>query len=154
MQCLAEFRQGLRGIGFQAVPVVGDGNCLFRSLCQLEIGSDHAMLRQEVCDYMRDHKDTLQASLGDKDWDLNFTEVGTLDREVGEEVVECVARMRNLQINVLRTKFKADETIGGCELSYYGLKVGAGSADKVFCVFYDVVNKHYSALKVETCSKC
>lgn len=74
---------------------------------------------------------------------------------MGEEVILCLAMARDLQISVYSiTASKGDETLAGCELSHYGLKVGAGSANKVYSIVYDPTSKHYSALKVETCSEC
>lgn len=74
---------------------------------------------------------------------------------MGEEVIKCLAMKRHLQITVYSiTKDKGDETLSGCKLSHYGLEVGAGSASRVYSIVYDPINKHYSALKVESCGEC
>lgn len=48
----------LRALGLYAASTLGDGNCLFRALSDQLYGTDsyHAKLRQQVCDWIANHK--------------------------------------------------------------------------------------------------
>ena len=48
----------LRALGLYAASTLGDGNCLFRALSDQLYGTDsyHRKLRQEICDWIENHK--------------------------------------------------------------------------------------------------
>ncbi|KAI9307804.1 hypothetical protein BJ944DRAFT_228300 [Cunninghamella echinulata] len=52
----------LRSLGLSTKQISGDGNCLFRSLSDQYFGIDkhHRSIRQEICHYLMEHKDTYQ----------------------------------------------------------------------------------------------
>jgi len=47
----------LRSLGLYAAHTVGDGNCLFRALCDQFYGSpsQHLQLRKDICDWIESH---------------------------------------------------------------------------------------------------
>ena len=106
--------------------------------------------------YMIENEVRLHDYFGAVLWDYVLREVKTANTEVGEEVIDIVRMMLGIQIAVYSIgKGSVDEKlVNGLEVSYYGLNVGERSASKVYSIVHDTVGKHFSALKVETCSHC
>ena len=68
-----------RVLGLYAVPVAGDGNCLFHALTRMGLGADHAQGCQRNVQYLDGHREVC---------------VGEVGAEFGEKRAAHIARMR------------------------------------------------------------
>jgi len=62
-----EFKKELKTLGYYIKEVEGDGNCLFRSVCeQLEGNEDNHKKYREICiEYMKSHKEDFEPFIED-----------------------------------------------------------------------------------------
>ena len=104
----AQFRTSLQSQGHTIQEIASDGNCLFRSLSdQLyrDSGAQHALVRNEICNHLQQHRETFECFLlmNDEDEDIvDFDEYVSKMREDGEwgGNVELVVASRVYRRNV------------------------------------------------------
>ena len=104
----AQFRTSLQSQGHTIQEMASDGNCLFRSLSdQLyrDSGAQHALVRNEICNHLQQHRETFECFLlmNDEDEDIvDFDEYVSKMREDGEwgGNVELVVASRVYRRNV------------------------------------------------------
>lgn len=59
---LEQFNAQLRAQGMRVKDVAGDGNCMFRAICDQMQGdpNNHATFRRQICDYMQANRDNFE----------------------------------------------------------------------------------------------
>ncbi|KAI8081785.1 uncharacterized protein BX664DRAFT_201146 [Halteromyces radiatus] len=93
----------LKRLGLTTKCITGDGNCLFRALSDQYYGYDkhHRSIRQEVCQYLQQHKETYQYFVED---DIPFDRyIANLQQDGffgGHMVIVGFAKLRQVDIKV------------------------------------------------------
>ena len=80
-----EFNKELKTLGYYIREVDGDGNCLFRSVCeQLEGNENDYQKYRDICiDYMKSHKEEFQPFIEDDQTIDEYIEEMSKDKEWG-----------------------------------------------------------------------
>lgn len=87
----------LRELGLYAAHTVGDGNCLFRALSDQLYGtpSHHLKLRQDICDWIEEHKERYAPFVED---DRGLEHHLACMRQQGVCVCVCYRRLPTLNV--------------------------------------------------------
>jgi len=95
-----EFKKELKTLGYYIKEVEGDGNCLFRSVCeQLEGNEDNHKKYREICiEYMKSHKEDFEPFIEDDQTFDDYVEEMSKDKEWGGNL-EIYALSKALQVN-------------------------------------------------------
>jgi OTU domain-containing protein 3 len=95
-----EFKKELKSLGYYIKEVEGDGNCLFRSVCeQLEGNEDNHKKYREICiEYMKSHKEDFEPFIEDDQTFDDYVEEMSKDKEWGGNL-EIYALSKALQVN-------------------------------------------------------
>ena len=75
---MAAFGLQLAGLGLKIRAMVGDGNCLFRSLADqlMSNAAKHVLVRQLICEHMEKHRDCFEPFVeDDKPWARYISEM-------------------------------------------------------------------------------
>ncbi|RUO95397.1 hypothetical protein BC936DRAFT_144158 [Jimgerdemannia flammicorona] len=98
-----EFTHQLRQLGLYAKVIAGDGNCLFRALSDQQYGIDtnHAALRQRVCDHLEGNRADYEAFVeDDRSFDAHLAVMRTSGTYAGNMELVAYARMAGVDIKV------------------------------------------------------
>lgn len=93
----------LRSLGLHTKEITGDGNCLFRSLSDQYFGVDkhHRSIRQEICQYLMNNKETYQYFVED---DQSFSQhLSNMEQDGcfgGNMELAAFAKLKKINIKV------------------------------------------------------
>ncbi|ORX62983.1 cysteine proteinase [Hesseltinella vesiculosa] len=93
----------LHRLGLGTKSIAGDGNCLFRSLSDQLHGDDghHRTVRQDVCQFLRDNKETYQYFVEDDgDFDDHVTNMEADSCFGGNMELAAFAKLKRVKIKV------------------------------------------------------
>ncbi|KAG8908826.1 hypothetical protein FRB99_003064 [Tulasnella sp. 403] len=95
----------LRSLGLYAASTLGDGNCLFRALCDQLYGSskDHLTLRREICDWMDAYKEHYQGFVEDgRTWDHYIASMRQAGTYGGHLELSAFAHLKRRNVKVIQ----------------------------------------------------
>lgn len=90
-----KLNEHLRARGLYAAPTLGDGNCLFRALSDQYYGSPslHLKLREEICDWIEDHRQRYEPFV--------------LDERGFDVHLRCMRQQGMLHMNIVTTAWQS-----------------------------------------------
>ncbi|KAI0218380.1 2-oxoglutarate dehydrogenase E1 component, partial [Massospora cicadina] len=111
----------IKDYGLIISDVLGDGNCLFRSLSDQIFGTDayHGQLREEVCEYIEQHSDFFRSFFITDDGDTfedHLKEMRELGTYGGNHELVAFANKYNVDIHIYQDSSCETLTINGCSL--------------------------------------
>ena len=132
-----EFKKELKSLGYYIREVEGDGNCLFRSVCeQLEGNEDDYQKYRDICvDYMKDNKEEFQPFIEDDQTIDEYIEEMSKDKEWGG----------NLEIYSLSKALKVNFYIYIYQHPIYIVKNFDDPKYNIMLTYHD--GKHYNSLR-------
>ena len=132
-----EFNKELKTLGYYIREVDGDGNCLFRSVCeQLEGNENDYQKYRDICiDYMKSHKEDFQPFIEDDQTIDEYIEEMSKDKEWGG----------NLEIYSLSKALKVNFYIYIYQHPIYIVKNFDNPKYNIMLTYHD--GKHYNSLR-------
>ena len=132
-----KFKKHLETLGFFIREVGGDGNCLFRAVCEQIEGNEnnYAEYREKCINYMKENKDTFQPFIEDDEPIDKYIERMSKNTEWGG----------NLEIYALSMLLEANFYIYIYEHPMYIVKNFEKPKKNVLLTYHD--GKHYNSLR-------
>ena len=132
-----EFKKELKNLGYYIREVEGDGNCLFRSVCeQLEGNENDYQKYRDICiDYMKSNKEEFQPFIEDDQTIDEYIEEMSKDKEWGG----------NLEIYSLSKALKVNFYIYIYQHRIYIVKNFDNPKYNIMLTYHD--GKHYNSLR-------
>ena len=132
-----EFKKELKTLGYYIREVEGDGNCLFRSVCeQLEGNENDYQKYRDICiDYMKSNKEEFQPFIEDDQTIDEYIEEMSKDKEWGG----------NLEIYSLSKALKVNFYIYIYQHPIYIVKNFDAPKYNIMLTYHD--GKHYNSLR-------
>ena len=132
-----KFKKHLETLGYFIREVGGDGNCLFRAVCEQMEGNEnnYAEYRQKCVNYMKENKDTFQPFIEDDEPIDKYIERMSKNTEWGG----------NLEIYALSMLLEANFYIYIHEHPMYIVKNFEKPKKNVMLTYHD--GKHYNSLR-------
>ncbi|KAG8931504.1 hypothetical protein FRC02_002629 [Tulasnella sp. 418] len=99
-----ELNLQLRSMGLYAANILGDGNCIFRALCDQLYGTpkDHLTLRREVCDWMESHKELYEGFIDEGTWSDHLNSMRIPGTYGGHVELSAFAHLKRRFVKVIQ----------------------------------------------------